>query len=242
MSKQAILYSRYSPRPAPKSGANGDAGHDCESIEVQVDRLEAFCRANDFEIVGRYEDRLKSGKSQDGREGLAAALKHVCRIRGVLVVYDYSRLSRDVPDSLDIIRRLRKSKADLRSVLDAQATDTASGELTFTITAAINQFNRRVTAEKTSDSMLHHQYGPSSRRMGRADRCPYGFRATEGGLLEPEPEEQRTIGRIKELASSNLYSLREICAVLDGEEFTRRGKSWKGGFPLVANIIARASA
>ena len=238
MSKQAILYSRYSPRPAPKSGANGDAGHDCESIEVQVDRLEAFCRANDFEIVGRYEDRLKSGKSQDGREGLAAALKHVCRIRGVLVVYDYSRLSRDVPDSLDIVRRLRKSRADLRSVLDAQATDTASGELTFTITAAINQFNRRVTAEKTSDSMIRHQYS-GGRLMSRRDRTPYGWRCVNGSELEQDPEEQTIIKRIIALSAEGL-TYREITAALDAEGIQRRNKKWTGGHPLIGTILARA--
>ena len=46
---KAICYSRFSPRP------NAD---DCESIEVQLDRCRAYCKAHTYEIAGEFADRF----------------------------------------------------------------------------------------------------------------------------------------------------------------------------------------
>lgn len=237
---KAVIYARKSPHRRPKPGEKGEPVQESESIQWQHERLAAFCTALDYEIVGQHEDWFKSGKTTKGRDGLEAAISQAIKVRGVLCVYDFSRLSRDPGDGLAIVRRLRKGKAELRSIVDGVATDTADGELIFTVKMSLFQYVRRVQAEKTSDAMKRHQYhdGNDRRRMGRVDRVPYGFRAVNGKGLEPDPDEQKTVARIVALAGSGLGS-REIARALDGEGIPRRGKLWEGAHGLVVNILSR---
>ena len=201
--------------------------------------MDQFAAALELEIVGRYEDREKSGKTTIGREGLEAALSHVCRVRGVLVIFSLSRLSRNMGDAQRILERLTKRKASLASVSEVISTTTAFGRAMFGMNAVWCQLEREQTIERTVTAMHHHQYGPSARRMGRPDRCPFGFTAGPNGILEPEPTEQATIARIKELSATGMGH-REITRQLDVEGIDRRGKSWKNGHGLIAAILHRA--
>jgi hypothetical protein len=79
------------------------------------------------------------------------------------------------------------------------------------------------------------------KRMGRVDRCPFGWRPDprENAKLLPDREEQETIGRARLLAAAGL-SLREICRRLDQQGRPRRGKKWAdGGHGLLRSILAR---
>jgi DNA invertase Pin-like site-specific DNA recombinase len=54
--------------------------------------------------------------------------------------------------------------------------------------------------------------------------APYGWRLN-GERLEPDPEEQRMLVRLHELAA-NGRSLRQVAAALTTEGFTPRGRRW----------------
>jgi DNA invertase Pin-like site-specific DNA recombinase len=241
MPVKAILYARKSPHNLKSKGVVMQS----ESIEWQFERMECFAKSLDLEVVGRESDWLKSGKTTKGRDGLEKAIAQAIRVKGYLVVYDWSRLSRDVGDGLSILRRLKKGHADLRSVVDGVATDTADGELIFSIKLATHQYQRRLGAEKTADAMKRHQ--TSGRSMGRPDRAPFGFRAVPATnaqgeaytALENDPNEQATIIRIRQLAIVE-KSHRAICRRLDEEGYPRRGKTWKNGHGLISSILARA--
>ena len=236
---KAVEYARKSPHNTKKAGVAS------ESLEWQFERLDLFCKSLDLEVVGRESDWLKSGKTTKGRDGLERAIALAIKVRGFLVCYDWSRLSRDVGDGLAIYRRLKKGKAELRSILDGIATDTADGELVFSIKMATNQYQRRITAEKTADAMKRHQ--TTGRSMGRPDRAPFGFRAVPAvnaqgvtyTALEPEPVEQAAILRIRELAATGIKN-REVCRRLDALGIMCRGNTWEGRHGLVAKILARA--
>ena len=236
----AVLYARKSPHNTRKTGTVVES----ESIEWQFERIEAFCQSLDLDVAGREHDWLKSGKSTKGRDGLERAIKLAIKVKGLLCCFDWSRISRDVGDGLSILRRLKKGRADLRSVVDGVATDTADGELVFSIKLATHQYQRRLGSEKTSDSMKRHM--TVGRSMGRPDRAPYGFRAIQATnaqgkpytALEPDPAEQVVITRIRELATTGI-SNRQICRVLAESGFERRGKHWIGGHGLVGTILAR---
>ena len=230
--RDVVGYGRYSPRPTKK---RGEALRDCESIEVQRDRVTAFCTAMGWKLVAWYDDPFKSGKTTAGRDGLEKALAHVCRVRGVLVVFSLSRLSRHVGDTQRIAERLSKRKAALASVSEVISTTTAFGRAMFLMSAVWAQLEREQTSERTSTAMLHHQQG--GRRMSRADRCPFGFRpAPDGTTLESEPAEQAAILRIRELSATGI-SNREVCRVLDGDGIMFRGHGWEGRHGLIAKVI-----
>ena len=241
MPVKAVLYARKSPHNLKGKGVVQQS----ESIEWQTERMDCFAKSLDLEVVGRESDWLKSGKSTKGRDGLERAIALAIKVKGYLVVYDWSRLSRDVGDGLSILRRLKKGHADLRSVVDGVATDTADGELIFSIKLATHQYQRRLGAEKTSDSMKRHQ--TSGRLMSRPDRAPFGFRAIPATnaigepytALESNPDEQVVISRIKELSATGIGS-RAICRQLDADGIERRGKPWRGGHGLIASILDRA--
>jgi site-specific DNA recombinase len=228
---KAVLYARFSPRPDADTS---------DSIEKQSERLRAFCLARDWEIAGEYQDADKSGATTKGRIGLEDAIAHACRLRCVLLAYDPSRLSRDVGDSEAIVKRLERRHATLATVVGNLDLTTAHGRLTFRIECSINAFNREIGNERTSKAMKHHQ-DVSRRRMGRADRVPYGMRAIEGNGLEPDHTEQVIIQRIIALDAAGMNS-RTICRQLEAEGFTRRsGKPWPGGHRLVQAVLDRAA-
>lgn len=229
--RQVIIYARFSPRPNAT---------DCDSIEKQVERLTAWATARDLPVAGVYSDADKTGGSTDGREGLQDALRHAIRIRGILAVYDLDRLSRKALDALAIAESLQAKDVELFLLVEQVDTTTPMGRLMFGIKAAMGQYVRESTAARTSAAMLHHQY-KGARRMGRADRVPFGFRVCEDDdqTLENDPEERQTILRILEMDQTGV-SARGICRQLDREGHQRRGKTWGGAHQLVATIIERA--
>lgn len=230
--KQCVLYARFSPRP----NAN-----DCDSIEKQIERLRAYCQARGWEIAAEYQDVAKSAKSLDGRRGLEAAADHAGRIRGILLVYDWSRLTRDVEDGGALLRRLVRRRATLASVADNVDLTTPTGRFTFNVLNAKNQLQREEGNLRTSKAMRHHQ-NVARRRMGRVDRVPFGMRADDAGGLEPDPDEQAAIARIVALNVPGV-SARGICRQLDEEGISRRGKKWHpNGNRLVMSILARESS
>lgn len=226
---RVVLYARFSPRP--------DA-NECDSIERQFERLRAWCVAKDAEVVGEYSDADASGGTMVGRTGLEKALAHVCRIRGTLAVYDLSRLSRKAADALAISERLVARKCNLMFLIDQIDTTTDIGALIFTVQAGVAEYMRKTAAKRTSNAMRAHQ--SKGRRMGRADRCPFGWRPVAGtpGALEQVPEEQAAVARMRELRAAGA-TYRAICEALDKEGFGRRGKQWAGRPGVVKTILER---
>ena len=233
MSTQAVLYKRFSPRPSAET---------CDSIEKQGERLHAWATALGYEVAGEYEDRNESGASMDCRQGLEAAIAHACRIHGILAVYDVSRLSRDVVDAGTILARLNKHHAELAMLVERVDTSTPVGRLTFNVLVSIAQFQRQQGTLRTSRAMKHHQ-DHDGRRMGRADRIPYGFRLAPADpkRLIPDEGEQETIRLARQYAAETEASVYEVCRHLDGMGVPRRGgKAWRNAYRLMAKILENA--
>ena len=229
----ACIYTRFSPRPKEKA-------EECDSIEKQRERCEAYCKANDYSVVAVYEEREVSGGRADNRPQLQAALDHVCKLKGTLVVYSLDRMARNVDDARAISKRLEKADANLAILQMRVDTTTPYGKLFFTIVAAFAEFYREDIAQRTSKAMLRHQ--AHGRRMTRMDYFPYGKMPDWNGpmheasdengnkVLRPAqlidcPEEQAIIDRIC-LEREQGKGLREIARLLDAEGITCRGRRW----------------
>jgi hypothetical protein len=78
------------------------------------------------------------------------------------------------------------------------------------------------------------------KRMGRADRVPFGWRLDphDNKKLLPDREEQETIRRAQFLVAADL-GLREVCRRLDQEGRGRRGKKWEGSHSILGAILRR---
>jgi hypothetical protein len=85
-----------------------------------------------------------------------------------------------------------------------------------------------------------HAARTAIKRMGRVDRCRFGWRPDprNNAKLLPDREEQETIGRARLLAATGL-SLREVCRRLDQEGRGRRGKRWQNAHSVLRVVLLR---
>ena len=87
MTKQAVIYTRFSPRPNAK---------DCDSCEKQGERCQAYCKQRGYAWGCIHTDKNKSGSNLD-RPALARAID-LLRFgeADILVVDSSDRLARDM--------------------------------------------------------------------------------------------------------------------------------------------------
>jgi site-specific DNA recombinase len=229
----AICYSRFSARPRAEQ---------CESVEVQLDRCRAYCKAHEYEIAGEYADRELSGGRADNRPALQDAIDQTAKLKGILVVTKLDRLARNAQDARAILAdQLHKKGADVAIIQMQVNTRSAIGKLFYGLLAEFAEFERAQIVERTSEAMLFHQ--ANGRRMGRTDRCPYGTMPNwDGPMLEKvdketgqvarlpaalivNPEEQTVIEQIRRLRAEGMGS-KAIARALDAQNITCRGHCW----------------
>lgn len=234
--KQAIIYARFSPRP------NAD---ECTSCDFQIEKCGLFCQARGFDVVGTYRDEGISGKNIRDRPAFQEALVHVCRIKGVLVGYHLTRLSRGIMDAVHICETLQRHSADFAIVTQAFDTTTPSGRFMFYVMSAIGQLVREETVERTR-AHLRRMHGLGLRTSGKIH---YGYavdidewmRRSEKGREQPERivpiySEQVVIKKILRWRNEGC-TLKRICDMLtEAGDKPRKGR-W---FPsMVKRIVDR---
>jgi len=220
----AIIYARFSPRP------NEDK---CESIEQQIERCREYAKRNGLTPSEEFSDRALSGKDAD-RPGLWDAVEALRR-GDTLLVYTLDRLARDVYLSYIIERQVEKRGAKIVSVNgEGTASNTPGDKLTRTILRALAEYQRNVTAARTSQAMKRHQ--KKGRRM--SDLTPYGWRRDprNKALMIEDAYEQDVIRQILELRDEG-KGLHTIARELEKRGITCRGGNW--WHTTVRNILKR---
>jgi hypothetical protein len=95
------------------------------SLAAQRDRIEAWCKANGYDLLALRVDAGLSGKRADNRPSLQTALRGACTEPGVsLIDYSLSRLARSVKDTLEIAGRLERAGSDLVNLSERIDTTT----------------------------------------------------------------------------------------------------------------------
>ena len=209
---KAVLYARFSPRPNRNAGKTGTApGANSLSAEAQLAQCRGYCEFHNLEICGSYKDELKSGKEAETRVEFQKAIAHVCKLKGVLVVYSLSRFARSTLDAIAYVDKLNAAKAELASLKEQLDTTTPAGRLVFKVLASFAEFEREQSNERTADAM--HYYQANGMRMGKIP--PYGWQvdANNDKRLIENPHEQTIIKRIIELRRAG-KKLRVISKIL----------------------------
>ena len=213
--KQAIIYTRFSPRP--------DADN-CQSIDFQEEQCRIYCEQRGLDVLECYRDKAMSGKNME-RPGLNKALKRVIKIRGALVSYSLSRLARSTVDAITICDQLAKNNCDLVSVTEMIDTRTPMGRAIYKIMAVFAELERETTAERTKNILRDMQQ--KGKRISRFP--PYGYvyapDANDKLILVPEQNEQRAIDFILKNRNAGA-TLHEIKDKLIMGGFKPRGASW----------------
>jgi DNA invertase Pin-like site-specific DNA recombinase len=182
------------------------------SLQAQREKIEAYAKLYDLELVEIIVDGGQSAKSLD-RPGLDRALGMLRgRKADGLVVAKLDRLTRSVADLNCLIEGYFSEKAgrQLWSVADSIDTRSAAGRLVLNILASVSQWEREAIGERTKDALQ------SKRRRGeRVGAVPFGFRLDQDGVrLVEDPEEQEVLHLVEELRARGL-STRAIVAELN---------------------------
>lgn len=226
--KPAIIYCRFSDRPLAA---------DCDSNEKQEERCLSWCNCYNHPVEAVYRDDAISGKDADNRPALQEAMAHVCRVKGVLVVYSICRFARGVIDGCKGAERLRKAGAEFVSITEHVDTTTPAGRCFYSILLAFAQMERERIGERTKAAMLKYQ--GEGRIMSK--RLPYGFRVdpADSSRMKRDTREQAAVAVMLQLRSQG-FSLREIGrSLLARGLFPRQGRAWH--HTTLRRILARDS-
>jgi len=197
-------------------------GEDGVSLEMQRDRIAAWCTGNGYEQEAVFVETMSGGRAAN-RPELLEAISLTCKVKGVLVVFSLSRLARSVKDTLVIAERLEKAGANLASLSERIDTNSALGKMVFRLLSTLNEFEKDQLSERTTSAMGHLRR--SNRRISA--RIPMGYDlASDGETLVANAAELRVIKSIC-LRRAQGKSLATIAEQLqDAGVATKAGGRW----------------
>ncbi|WPG40315.1 recombinase family protein [Variovorax sp. EBFNA2] len=160
-----------------------------------------------------------SGASQKGRPELARCLSLLSR-GDVLVVYKIDRIARSLFDLLDILRRLERVGATIKSVTEPLDTTSSMGLFVVQMLGAVAQLERSMIRERSIAGQI------AARERGRE---PGRVRSLESEAEARVVAEYRAGGvTYRELAKRNGVSesvvKRAVYRVTKGADHLKRGK------------------
>lgn len=135
-----------------------------QNAETQLAQLRQYCEARGWKVHAEYVDTASGATSN--RPRLDAMMKDAAgrKFNGVLV-WKFDRLFRSTQHMLDALDRFRTLGINFVSVTESIDTSTAMGQMVFTLLAAIAQFERSLTIERTQIGMARAR--SAGKRFGR---------------------------------------------------------------------------
>ena len=138
-----------------------------------------------------------------------------------VVVLRLDRLGRDAAETLALLKRFRAGKVGLVSVADRLDLATPQGRAMAGVTAIFSELERALVGQRTADAL------GELRSQGRPwNHPPFGWRV-ESGQLRRQPDEQATLGRIRDLRSEGLGYARIAATLNDEGRAAKLGGRWQ---------------
>ena len=193
---KAVIYKRVS---VLKNSVDGT------SLDVQQERLEAYAKAQGWEVVEVYEDAGISAKDTN-RPDLQRMLKDAEKGKfDVILVYKLDRLSRSVSDFHQLTNFLDQHKVALVSVTQHLDTSSPTGRLLRNILVDFANFERELITERILDSKTHR----AMEGKWNGGHAPYGYKLVN---KKPQivPEEAEKVKKVYELYLTSQKSMRQI--------------------------------
>lgn len=212
---RAVIYVRVSTDQQATEGL---------SLDAQRERLLAYCAHRGLTVVSVVTDAGESAQKplerRPGGRKVLAAVK--AKTVDAVVIAKLDRGFRNVRDALATVDAWDRAGVALHvSDMGGQAIDTSTaiGRMFLTIMAGFAEFERNLTAERTTAALAHKA---KSGNMRTNSTAPYGYRY-EGNALAEVPAEQLVIGLVRVMRQTGV-SFRAACA-----ELTARGHRNRAG-------------
>jgi len=181
MVEKVGVYVRVSTEEQAKEGI---------SIDAQIDRCKAFCKARSWKVFRIYTDAGYSAGSVD-RPALKNLFDDITNKKiNILLVYKIDRFSRKLKDLISILEDLQSKGVNFTSVTEQIDTTTAMGEAFFQIIGVFAQLERGMVKERVE--LAFDKKVSSGESLSRAP-MGYSYRNRKLVVNEEEAEKVREI-------------------------------------------------
>lgn len=174
--KKCVLYSRVST----------EMQVDGFSLEGQITRMKTFAEREEMDIVKRYEDAGKSGKSIAGRPAFQSMLADIQEGKQIdyILVYKLSRFGRNAADILNSLQKVQDYGVNLISVEEGIDSSQASGKLLISVLSAVAEIERENILEQT----MNGRKEKARQGLWNGGPAPYGYSLKDDTLIINEQE------------------------------------------------------
>lgn len=158
------------------------------SIAEQKASILKYCNQNSMtEPTWILETKAMSGGRSD-RPGLNKLKDLISKGKAsVVLLYDLSRLSRDLADSANFLKDfVKRKKVRLIVVNEMMDVSTTMGKQNFQMKAMMNEWYRDAVSQKMTQIKQHMK----DNKMFTGGIVPYGFDVNEGKLIDNKSEQQ----------------------------------------------------
>lgn len=177
MTKKTYIYARVSSVEQKDNGA---------SIDRQIEMALAYCKINGLESPVVLKDEACSGFKENRRsfqELLASCERNEV---GAVVIYDLSRLSRNLKTTLEFVELATRKEIAFVSLTEKIDTTSAYGKFILHIFASIHQLYRDSVSDKMK--MTWHHKRKKGEKLG--GKIPFGFDVRGKQLVLNKHEQQ----------------------------------------------------
>ena len=219
----AGLYMRVSTEDQAREGF---------SLPEQKERLEAYCKFNDYNIVEYYKDAGISAKTGNHRPEYERMLEDGKNGKiNMFIALKLDRVTRSVKDWESLIEFTEKYNIDLALVNDKIDTTTANGKMVSRIMMSVSQNEIERTSERTIiglEGAIKQGHIPA--------RAPLGYKHVDK-VLVPNPLTKDIVIRIFNLYFEGWTYFR--IAYLFNEEKVLGKTNWcdSGILKIISNVI-----
>jgi len=214
MKRYASCYCRYSSDKQQQ-----------QSIEHQLDRIEIFCKKHDITLIEKYIDEAQSG-TNDQRKAFQKMIEDSEASKwNYLLVYDLSRLARNVEDQM-FYQKILKQHGIMVISVEEKFDSSPEGHLFSLITAGINEYYSKHLAKRSFAGVMQN----AKKGLAIGGIPPLGYDVDEHKHYVINPKEAESVQIIFDKTLEG-FSHREIREYLNEKGYkTKRGREFSDSF------------
>ena len=125
-----------------------------QSVDGQIKELRRYAKRRKFKIAGEYVDQCSgAARTRPQLDEMMADIRQ--RKADVVLVWAFDRFARSTSHLVSTLEELQSLGVDFISYKQQIDTSTAAGKLTFTVLAAIAEFEREMIRERVKTGMVN---------------------------------------------------------------------------------------